>query len=92
MAFVSKVLERCRGVKEVDLEYEDIIEAAKQSKLVKKPYRNIFKRKYRPQLVISVIFMFFQQFDVSASPALLLMHPTVLGCAIMHSPVRAMII
>lgn len=56
-------------MKEVDLEYEDILEAARQSNLIKNPYYNILKRKYRPQLIISLIFMIFQQFDVSAHTA-----------------------
>ncbi|EIE22371.1 general substrate transporter [Coccomyxa subellipsoidea C-169] len=57
------VLERCRGVQNVDIEYEDIMEAARQSNLIKSPYYNILKRKYRPQLIIACIFMIFQQFD-----------------------------
>lgn len=62
-----QVLERCRGVKNVDIEFEDIVEAARQSNLIKSPYLNILKRKYRPQFIIACIFMIFQQFDVSHS-------------------------
>jgi hypothetical protein len=61
----EQVLERLRGVKDVDAEYEDILEAARQSRLIKSPYANILKKKYRPQFIIACIFMFFQQFDVS---------------------------
>ncbi|CAL8468665.1 g8205 [Coccomyxa elongata] len=57
------VLERCRGVPQVDVEFEDIVEAARQSNLIKNPYLNILQRKYRPQLIIACIFMIFQQFD-----------------------------
>ena len=48
------------------MELDDIVEAARQSRLIKNPYKSIMQRKYRPQLVIAVIFMIFQQFDVSA--------------------------
>lgn len=48
---------------QVDTEFEDIVEAARQSNLIKSPYFNIMKRKYRPQLIIACIFMIFQQFD-----------------------------
>lgn len=41
------------------------MEAARQSRMIKNPYITILQRKYRPQLVIACIFMFFQQFDVS---------------------------
>ena len=58
-----QVLERCRGVPQVDTEFEDIVEAARQSNLIKSPYLNIMQRKYRPQLIIACIFMIFQQFD-----------------------------
>ena len=47
------------------MELDDIVEAARQSRLIKNPYKSIMQRKYRPQLVIAVIFMIFQQFDVS---------------------------
>lgn len=52
-------------MKEVDVEFEDIVEAARQSNLIKSPYMNILKKKYRPQFIIACIFMIFQQFDVS---------------------------
>lgn len=58
-----KVLRKIRGVQNVDVEFADIVEAARQSKLVKNPYGNLMKKKYRPQLIIAVIFMIFQQFD-----------------------------
>ena len=61
-----QVLQRARGVEDVSVELDDIVEAARQSRLIKNPYKSIMQRKYRPQLVIAVIFMIFQQFDVSA--------------------------
>ena len=74
-----QVLERCRGVKNVDIEFEDIVEAARQSNLIKSPYLNILKRKYRPQFIIACIFMIFQQFDVSSHTAASLRPATVLA-------------
>ena len=59
------MLQRARGVKDVSVELDDIVEAARQSRLIKNPYKSIMQRKYRPQLVIAIIFMIFQQFDVS---------------------------
>ena len=60
-----QVLQRARGVDNVEIELEDIVEAARQSRMIKNPYITILQRKYRPQLVIACIFMIFQQFDVS---------------------------
>ena len=64
------MLQRARGVDNVDIELEDIVEAARQSRMIKNPYKSILQRKYRPQLVIACIFMIFQQFDVSSITAL----------------------
>ena len=61
-----QVLQRARGVDNVEIELEDIVEAARQSRMIKNPYRTILQRKYRPQFIIACIFMIFQQFDVSA--------------------------
>lgn len=59
-----QVLRNIRAVEDVAVEYGDIVYAARQSQAVRNPYWNIIsKKKYRPQLVIAVIFMIFQQFD-----------------------------
>lgn len=57
------MLKRIRGVtdKEVEAEFDDILAASEASKQVKHPWRNIFKRKYRPQLIMAVLIPFFQQ-------------------------------
>ncbi len=60
-----QVLQRARGVENVEIELEDIVEAARQSRLVKNPYKTILQRKYRPQFLVACVFMIFQQFDVS---------------------------
>lgn len=56
------VLSRVRGVEDVDEEFQDIIEAARLGNMVQRPWANIFKSQYRPQLYISILFMMFQQF------------------------------
>jgi sugar porter (SP) family MFS transporter len=56
------MLERIRGTKDVQAEFDDIVVANEMSKSVKHPFRNILERKYRPQLVMAVAIPFFQQF------------------------------
>ena len=56
------VLVRVRGVDNVDEEFQDIIDAARQSNQIKRPWRNLLKSQYRPQLYVSLLFMMFQQF------------------------------
>lgn len=57
-----EVLQRFRGTKDVDEEYNDIAEETALAGNIKRPFRNLFSRLYRPQLIISSLFMFFQQF------------------------------
>ncbi|KAG8373719.1 hypothetical protein BUALT_Bualt11G0054000 [Buddleja alternifolia] len=57
------VLKRIRGVENVDVEFEDMLAARNEARLVKNPWSNLMKRKcYRPQLVMSILIPFFQQF------------------------------
>lgn len=56
------MLERIRGSKDVQAEFEDLVQANEMSKSVKHPFRNILMRKHRPQLVMAVAIPFFQQF------------------------------
>lgn len=56
-----KVLQRIRGTEHVDTEYEDICEAVEVSKAVSNPYRTIIKRRYWPQLCLSIFIPMFQQ-------------------------------
>lgn len=55
-------LARIRGTSDVEEELADITEAARVSNLAPHPMRNLFKAQYRPQLMISLLFMMFQQF------------------------------
>lgn len=57
-----KVLKRIRGVEDVDVEFEDIVTASNEAATVKHPFRNILQQRNRPQLVISMLLQFFQQF------------------------------
>lgn len=48
------VLKRIRGVDNVDPEFLEIVEASRVAKEVKHPFRNLLKRRNRPQLVIAI--------------------------------------
>ncbi|KAL6188760.1 hypothetical protein ACLB2K_040151 [Fragaria x ananassa] len=56
------VLKRIRGVQNVDPEFLELLEASRTAQEVKNPFRNLLKRKNRPQLIITVFLQFFQQF------------------------------
>ncbi|KAK6132219.1 hypothetical protein DH2020_034039 [Rehmannia glutinosa] len=56
-----KALQKIRGTNDVQDELDDLIEASYASKAIKHPFRNLMQRKYRPQLVMSVLIPFFQQ-------------------------------
>ncbi|EFJ37603.1 hypothetical protein SELMODRAFT_451487 [Selaginella moellendorffii] len=55
-----RLLTKIRGTEEVDAEYEDIKEASELA--VTNPFKAIFQRKNRPQLVMATMIPFFQQF------------------------------
>ncbi|KAI3927630.1 hypothetical protein MKX01_026563 [Papaver californicum] len=60
------MLQKIRGNQEVEEEFQDLIEASEASKKIKHPWRNILQPRYRPQLIMSIMILFFQQFtDVS---------------------------
>ncbi|KAI4347084.1 hypothetical protein L6164_007933 [Bauhinia variegata] len=50
-----KVLEKIRGTKNVDAEFDDLIDASKEAQAIKNPFQNLLKRKNRPQLVIGAL-------------------------------------
>ncbi|WJX59996.1 Sugar transport protein 13 [Trifolium repens] len=56
------VLKKIRGTDNVEPEFLELVEASRIAKEVKHPFRNLLKRKNRPQLVISVALQIFQQF------------------------------
>ncbi|CAL5221511.1 g3716 [Coccomyxa viridis] len=56
------VLEKIRGTKDVDEEFQDILEKAELAALVKNPWTLLlFRKKYRPQLVCAACSTLFQQ-------------------------------
>lgn len=55
-----KILEKIRGTNDVNAEYEDILEASEFANSIKHPFRNIFKRRNRPQLVMAFFMPTFQ--------------------------------
>ncbi|KAI4347081.1 hypothetical protein L6164_007930 [Bauhinia variegata] len=50
-----RVLERIRGTSNVDAEFQDLVEASEEAKLITNPFQNLLKRKNRPQLVIGAL-------------------------------------
>ncbi|CAI9091993.1 OLC1v1027121C2 [Oldenlandia corymbosa var. corymbosa] len=57
----KKMLQRIRGTTEVEAELNDLVKASEISKTVKHPFKNLLQRRYRPQLVMSIMIPFFQQ-------------------------------
>ncbi|KAI5436393.1 variant 2, species-specific tRNA processing [Lathyrus oleraceus] len=57
-----KELVKIRGTNDVDAEFKEIITASEASDKVTHPWRSLFERKYRPQLVFAILIPFFQQF------------------------------
>ncbi|CAN6548017.1 unnamed protein product [Malus baccata var. baccata] len=58
----KSVLKRIRGTENVEPEFLDLVEASRIAKEVKHPFRNLIKRRNRPQLIIAVALQIFQQF------------------------------
>lgn len=56
-----KVLQRIRGIRDVDEEFDDIRAACIQANAITNPWREILKRKSRPQLFVAMTSTFFQQ-------------------------------
>lgn len=57
----KRMLQRVRGTNDVQAELDDLIKASENSKKMHNPYRNIIKRNFRPQFVMSLAIPFFQQ-------------------------------
>ena len=56
-----KNLQLVRGTKDVDKEFNDLVEFAKLAAQCKHPWRTLFSKKYRPQLILSACSTGFQQ-------------------------------
>lgn len=57
----KKMLQKIRGVDNVEEEFQDLISASEDAKKVDHPWKNIVKPKYRPQLTFCSLIPFFQQ-------------------------------
>lgn len=55
-------LKKIRGIVNVQKEYEEIVHATEMAKKIKHPFKNLMKRKSRPQLFCGTILQVFQQF------------------------------
>ncbi|KAI3949842.1 hypothetical protein MKW92_003306 [Papaver armeniacum] len=56
------MLQKIRGNQDVEEEFQDLIEASEAAKKIEHPWRNILQPRYRPQLIMSIMIPFFQQF------------------------------
>uniref|UniRef100_A0A0D6R242 Major facilitator superfamily (MFS) profile domain-containing protein n=1 Tax=Araucaria cunninghamii TaxID=56994 RepID=A0A0D6R242_ARACU len=56
------VLKKIRGTNNVDAEFNELVDASRVSQQVKHPFRNLMKRRNRPQLIITICLQIFQQF------------------------------
>ncbi|XP_045827576.1 sugar transport protein 7-like isoform X2 [Trifolium pratense] len=55
-----KVLEKIRGTKNVDAEFQDMVDASEFANSIKHPFRNILEKRYRPELVMAIFMPAFQ--------------------------------
>lgn len=55
-----KVLEKIRGTADVNVEYEDMLDASEFANSIKHPFRNILERRNRPELVMAIFMPTFQ--------------------------------
>ncbi|PVH31593.1 hypothetical protein PAHAL_9G184400 [Panicum hallii] len=56
-----RVLRRIRGTHDVEDEYGDLVAASEAPGAVRRPWLDILRRRYRPQLAMAVLVPFFQQ-------------------------------
>lgn len=50
-----RVLEKVRGTKNIDAEFADLVDASEQARAIKHPFRNLLKRRNRPQLILGAL-------------------------------------
>ncbi|WCJ29836.1 Sugar transport protein 7 [Euphorbia peplus] len=55
-----KTLEKIRGTKDVNAEFQDMLDASELANSIKHPFRNILERRNRPQLVMAILMPTFQ--------------------------------
>ncbi|KAI7740462.1 hypothetical protein M8C21_003686 [Ambrosia artemisiifolia] len=57
----KQMLQKIRGTDNIQAEFNDLTTANETSKHIKHPFKNILRRKHRPQLVMAILIPFFQQ-------------------------------
>ncbi|XP_028791760.1 sugar transport protein 10-like [Neltuma alba] len=57
----KEMLQKIRGIENVDDELQDLINASEAAKQVEHPWKNISQSKYRPQITFCTLIPFFQQ-------------------------------
>ncbi|KAL8192807.1 hypothetical protein R6Q57_027255 [Mikania cordata] len=57
----KQMLQKIRGTDDIQAEFNDLAVASEISKAIEHPFKNILKKKYRPQLVMAIVIPFFQQ-------------------------------
>lgn len=55
-----KLLEKIRGTKHVDAEFQDMVDASVLAHSVKHPFKNILGKNYRPELIMAILMPAFQ--------------------------------
>ncbi|KAJ7959861.1 Sugar transport protein [Quillaja saponaria] len=55
------ILRKIRGTNNIEPEFLELVEASRIAEEVKHPFRNLLKRRNRPQLVIAIFLQIFQQ-------------------------------
>ncbi|XVF01501.1 hypothetical protein REPUB_Repub04eG0094100 [Reevesia pubescens] len=56
----KEMLQRIRGTKNVEREFQDMFDASHAATKGQNPWKNIIKKRYRPQLVMCILIPFFQ--------------------------------
>ncbi|KAL0036126.1 hypothetical protein WJX79_004397 [Trebouxia sp. C0005] len=59
----KSVLQMVRGTKDVDVEFDTIVLANEALKGMESPWKAIFRRRNRPQLILAIAMPFFQQWS-----------------------------
>uniref|UniRef100_A0A2N9FKV3 Major facilitator superfamily (MFS) profile domain-containing protein n=1 Tax=Fagus sylvatica TaxID=28930 RepID=A0A2N9FKV3_FAGSY len=57
----KEMLQKIRGTKNVDDEFQDLVDATEAAKKVEHPWRTITQPRYRPQFIMCILIPFFQQ-------------------------------
>jgi len=65
----KSVLQKVRGTKDVDVEFDTIVLANEALKGMESPWKAIFRRRNRPQLILAIAMPFFQCGRSSYNPS-----------------------